>query len=40
MKGLNISGGVSNFTLYMDEVINLIAAGKLKPSAVSRTRCR
>ena len=34
MKGLNISGGVSNFTLYMDEVINLIAAGKLQPSAV------
>jgi threonine dehydrogenase-like Zn-dependent dehydrogenase len=34
MKGLNISGGVSNFTLYMDEVINLTAAGKLQPSAV------
>ena len=34
MKGISIAGGISNFTLYMDEVINLIAAGKLQPSAV------
>jgi 2-desacetyl-2-hydroxyethyl bacteriochlorophyllide A dehydrogenase len=34
LKGIRLQGGASNFTVYMDEVMDLIAAGKLTPSAL------
>lgn len=34
LKGIKIQGGASNFTVYMDEVMALVAVGKLTPSQV------